>query len=72
MSQDGRMGVTGSAIAEIRSLAHPLDNESSLDRLVERVRGDRFVCLGEASHGTHEFYEWRAALSRRLIEEEWP
>ena len=29
----------------------------------------RFVCLGEASHGTHEFYTWRAALSRRLIEE---
>lgn len=25
------------------------------------------MCLGEASHGTHEFYAWRAALSRRLI-----
>ncbi|HEY7272557.1 MAG TPA: erythromycin esterase family protein [Actinoplanes sp.] len=25
--------------------------------------------LGEASHGTHEFYTWRAAITRRLIEE---
>jgi erythromycin esterase-like protein len=25
--------------------------------------------LGEASHGTHEFYAWRAAITRRLIEE---
>jgi len=27
------------------------------------------VLLGEASHGTHEYYTWRAALSRRLIQE---
>lgn len=25
--------------------------------------------IGEASHGTHEFYEWRAELSRRLVQE---
>jgi erythromycin esterase-like protein len=36
---------------------------------VARVGGDRFVCIGEASHGTHEFSEWRCVLSRRLIEE---
>ena len=28
----------------------------------------RFVLLGEASHGTHEYYAWRAALTRRLLE----
>src|SRR5262249_59764877 len=26
-----------------------------------------YVLLGEASHGTADFYTWRAALSRRLI-----
>ncbi len=26
--------------------------------------------LGEASHGTHEFYTWRAEISKRLIEEQ--
>jgi erythromycin esterase-like protein len=25
--------------------------------------------LGEASHGTHEYYTWRAAITKRLIEE---
>lgn len=29
----------------------------------------RVVLIGEASHGTHEYYTWRAALTRRLIEE---
>ena len=29
----------------------------------------RFVLLGEASHGTHEFYEQRAHITRRLITE---
>src|SRR2546430_5317404 len=32
------------------------------------VRAARVMMLGEASHGTHEFYAWRAAISRRLIE----
>ncbi|WP_372492090.1 erythromycin esterase family protein [Kineosporia corallincola] len=25
--------------------------------------------LGEASHGSHEFYDWRSAITRRLVEE---
>ena len=29
----------------------------------------RVVMLGEATHGTHEFYSWRAAISQRLIAE---
>jgi erythromycin esterase-like protein len=33
------------------------------------VGASRFVGIGEASHGTHEYYRWRAELSRRLIEE---
>jgi erythromycin esterase-like protein len=56
-------------LAQIRSLAEPLESAADLDRLVERSAGARFVCVGEASHGTHEYYRWRALLSRRLIEE---
>lgn len=56
-------------IAEIRSLAHPLQSSEDLNQLVETVRDRELVCLGEASHGTHEFYAWRAQLSQRLIEE---
>jgi erythromycin esterase-like protein len=29
----------------------------------------RFVLIGEASHGTHEFYEQRAEITKRLIQE---
>lgn len=56
-------------VAQIRSLAQPLTGVADLDGLVAGVGAARFVCLGEASHGTHEFYAWRAALSRRLVME---
>lgn len=57
------------AVGEIRSLALPLSGPADLAPLVDRLAGVRFACVGEASHGTHEFYSWRAELSRRLIEE---
>ena len=57
------------AAAQVRALARPLRSVGDLDPLVDRVGAARFVCLGEASHGTHEYYRWRALLSRRLIEE---
>lgn len=37
--------------------------------IVERVGDARIVLIGEASHGTHEFYDERAAITRRLIEQ---
>jgi erythromycin esterase-like protein len=36
--------------------------------IVEAIGDARIVLLGEASHGTHEFYATRAAVTRRLIE----
>jgi erythromycin esterase len=53
----------------LRDAARPLRDESTLDPLLERIGSARAVLLGEASHGTREFYTWRAAISRRLIEE---
>jgi erythromycin esterase-like protein/predicted phosphoribosyltransferase len=40
------------------------------DPLVERATGARFVLIGEASHGTHEFYRERAEITKRLIAEQ--
>ena len=54
---------------EIAALASPLRDPGDLDRLLDRVGDARVVMLGEASHGTHEYYTWRAAITRRLIEE---
>src|SRR5881275_405112 len=47
----------------------PLRGPDDLDPLLERIGDAHYVLLGEASHGTAEYYTWRAALSRRLIEE---
>jgi erythromycin esterase len=47
----------------------PLHGPGDLDPLMERIGDARVVCIGEASHGTHEFYAWRAMLTRRLVEE---
>jgi erythromycin esterase-like protein len=37
--------------------------------LLQRVRDARFVLIGEASHGTHEFYRIRAEITKRLVRE---
>src|SRR6266511_344768 len=54
----------------LRSTALPLTGgPRDHDSLIEAAGGARFVLLGEASHGTHEFYRERARITRRLIEE---
>lgn len=56
-------------IATIRSRTHTVAGPCAHDeQLVEQLRGHQLVLLGEASHGTHEFYVERAELTRRLIE----
>src|SRR5262245_47740809 len=52
----------------IHAIARPLHGEHDIDRIVGLVARKRIVMIGEASHGTHEFYDFRAALSRRLIQ----
>src|SRR5215213_5007439 len=54
---------------EVAALAVPLDDADDFDVLLDRIGDARVVMLGEATHGTHEFYRWRAALTRRLITE---
>jgi erythromycin esterase-like protein len=46
-----------------------LEVDADLDPILEAIGGARHVLIGEASHGTSEFYTWRARLSQRLIEE---
>ena len=53
----------------LRELARPLRGPRDLDPLLDRIGDARVVAIGEASHGTHEYYAWRAALTRRLVEE---
>jgi erythromycin esterase-like protein len=54
----------------IRDAAHPLTGgKDDYDPLLDLIGDARVVLLGEASHGTHEFYRERARITRRLIEE---
>ncbi|HEX8556021.1 MAG TPA: erythromycin esterase family protein, partial [Sphingomonas sp.] len=80
-SSDDR--ITGAPDAEVRSVpagalsttlasaARPIRGTSAdYDPLLEATRGKQFVLLGEATHGTHEFYRERARISMRLVREQ--
>jgi erythromycin esterase-like protein/predicted phosphoribosyltransferase len=66
------MAVAGAAdlVDLVSATAHPLAGlPRDYDPLLELIGDARFVLLGEASHGTREFYRERALITRRLIEE---
>jgi len=52
---------------EIASLSRPLVDVADLDPLMERCGDAAFVLLGEASHGTADYYRWRAEITKRLV-----
>src|SRR4051794_28722693 len=56
-------------VDKITPYAHRLENNDDLTPLLDQIGDARFVLLGEASHGTSEFYQWRTRLSQRLIRE---
>ena len=54
----------------MRKAAQPLRGAADdYDSLLEFIGDARFVLIGEASHGTHEFYRERAQITKRLIRE---
>jgi erythromycin esterase-like protein len=58
-------------IETVKRIAYPLDTDDlhSYDPLLDFIGDARIVLIGEASHGTHEFYRERARITTRLIEE---
>src|SRR6058998_1211039 len=54
----------------VREAAQPLAGTTvDYDPLLELIGNARFCLLGEATHGTHEFYRERAEITKRLIKE---
>ncbi|HEY0116145.1 MAG TPA: erythromycin esterase family protein [Allosphingosinicella sp.] len=61
---------TQAAVEAIREAAEPLPDidDPGFGEAFDRFADARVVLLGEASHGTSEFYRARAAITRRLVE----
>lgn len=53
----------------IRREAVGIDEPHGLDAVLDDIGRARIVLLGEATHGTHEFYDIRRRISQRLIVE---
>lgn len=64
-----RKSTEGPASSPADLATHPLSSTADLDILLQEIGDARVVLLGEASHGTSEYYTWRAAISKRLIQE---
>ncbi len=61
---------TTSTVETLRQKAHPLFGErSDYDPLLDLIGDARFVLLGEATHGTHEFYRARSEITKLLIKQ---
>ncbi|WP_205828031.1 erythromycin esterase family protein [Microbulbifer sp. SH-1] len=65
------MADSRSSLASIQHHVLPLNGTSGdYDALLAKAASRRFILLGEASHGTHDFYTARAEITRRMIEEQ--
>ncbi|WP_239805740.1 protein-L-isoaspartate(D-aspartate) O-methyltransferase [Croceicoccus hydrothermalis] len=77
MAQDGSPAATEHRATSKRTLSEmvaeaairlpPIEDET-FARAFDRFADKRIVMLGESSHGTHEFYAARAAITKRLVE----
>jgi erythromycin esterase-like protein len=57
--------------SEVKKALHALRGDArDYDPLLKLIHGARFCLLGEATHGTHEFYRERAEITKRLIKEQ--
>jgi erythromycin esterase len=55
-------------IGAISQWSYPLESKADLQPLFNKIGNAKIVMLGEATHGTHEYYMWRFHISKYLIE----
>jgi protein-L-isoaspartate(D-aspartate) O-methyltransferase len=75
--EDGRRAASNHRPADTLTLAEciaeaaeplPEIDDPAFADMFDRFADRRVLLLGEASHGTHEFYQARAAITRRMVE----
>jgi hypothetical protein len=62
----GRMS-QGSVITELMGAAEGFKSTADLKHVIERIKDAKVVMLGEASHGTQDYYAWRRLISQELV-----
>ena len=67
--KDGGFQLDSTLEEAVKKFALPFKSNNDLTPLIDAIGDAKIVLLGEASHGTSEFYTVRAELSKRLIEE---
>jgi erythromycin esterase-like protein len=64
----GTLTLPEAPLSALKDALYPiLGEQNDWEPLLDLVGDRRFVLLGEASHGTHEFYKARAEITKRLI-----
>jgi erythromycin esterase-like protein len=59
-----------SALTALARAARPIDgSDGDYDELLDEISDRRVVLIGEATHGSHDFYRERARITRRLVED---
>src|SRR5699024_7867279 len=59
-----------SRVDRLSSVVQPITgNMADFDTLLDDIGESQLVLIGEGSHGTDDFYQVRADITRRLIEE---
>lgn len=53
----------------LRNSVAPINTLSDYDSLIDKASLHNLVLIGDSTHGTHEFYQQRIELSKRLIKE---
>ncbi|SDG67985.1 erythromycin esterase family protein [Psychroflexus sediminis] len=58
-----------SVIATLQETKNDFKDKADLKALIQSIKDKKIVMMGEASHGTHDYYNWRAKISKLLMEE---
>ena len=69
LARTGRISTPQEISALLREVAEPFGDieDAELGPLLDRIGDSRLVLLGEATHGTSEFYRMRARITRELV-----
>jgi erythromycin esterase-like protein len=67
---DRERTASGAALAALGNAARPIEgHDDDYDELLAEISDRRVVLIGEATHGSHDFYLERARITQRLIED---